>query len=438
MWGLHLLSPREALEALLAAVRARRRLIVALGVVAFVGTLALNAAAPYTARMVIAFTPLNESRTLSDVGVPAPPAPTAGALTSTSILQRMIDEQLAARPETVGTLQHKLTLERYTGGEATLLATGDTEQDAVNLVSGWNAALQRSRADALDAQFANAESALRDQLAQARRRRGQAGPLDERDLARQVSRLLEARRAVPQEVSVIEGANAVGGGGIRNEIAVLLLALAVGTLLALALDLREGRLRTPAAAAAGFRVPVLGRLSPDASAGDLAARLDATAGATNGAGSAGTVLLTPSEAVERPHEAALLLARAFAGDGRSTTLLVWRDETSATALGLTRDTELEDERLRVVLEERPARDLAARLAELRLRADRIVILAPALAREPSGLLVAKAADLWLVLAVLGQTREAEARALVEGLKGFDRPPDGLLVADDPAAVAVPA
>jgi hypothetical protein len=92
----------------------------------------------------------------------------------------------------------------------------------------------------------------------------------------------------------------------------------------------------------------------------------------------------------------------------------------------------------VVLEERPAQELAARLAELRWRADRIVILTPALAREPSGLLVAKAADLWLVLAVLGQTREGEARALVEGLEGFDRLPDGLLVADDPAAVAVPA
>src|SRR3954467_14138004 len=127
MWGLHLLSPREALEVLLAAIRARRRLIVTAAIVVLVATLALNAAAPHTARMVIAFAPLNESRTLSDVGVPAPPAPTAGELTSTSVLQRMIDEQLAARPETVGSLQGKLDLQSFGNSQATLLATDDTE-----------------------------------------------------------------------------------------------------------------------------------------------------------------------------------------------------------------------------------------------------------------------------------------------------------------------
>src|SRR4051794_12383697 len=111
MWGLHLLSPREALELIRAAIRARLGLVVAFGVTAFVATLAVNAAAPYSARMVIAFAPLNESRTLSDVGVPAPPTPTAAELTSTGLLQRMIDEQLASRPETVGTLQGKLEVQ---------------------------------------------------------------------------------------------------------------------------------------------------------------------------------------------------------------------------------------------------------------------------------------------------------------------------------------
>src|SRR4051794_39142830 len=170
--------------------------------------------------MVIAFAPLNESRTLSDVGVPAPPTPTAAELTSTGLLQRMIDEQLASQPETVGTLQGKLEVQSFSGGQATLRATDQTEQDAINLVAGWNAAIQRSRSDALDAQFNNAAAALQDQRSALQRRGGAAaapGSPEQRDLRRQLIRLDEAGRAAPQEVRVVAGAATVASGGIRNE-----------------------------------------------------------------------------------------------------------------------------------------------------------------------------------------------------------------------------
>jgi hypothetical protein len=181
-----------------------------------------------------------------------------------------------------------------------------------------------------------------------------------------------------------------------------------------------------------FGVPVLGRLTSGGEDGPrrLAVRLEAAAAAKNGAGPPGTVLMTPSETVERPYESALALARALAEDGTATTLVVWRDHGSAAALGLSGEHELEDGSLRIVRDDRPARELAPRLAELRWHSDRLVILGPALSREPGGLLVAKAADLWLVVAALGRTREREARRLVEELDGFDRPPDGVVLVSE--------
>jgi hypothetical protein len=58
-----------------------------------------------------------------------------------------------------------------------------------------------------------------------------------------------------------------------------------------------------------------------------------------------------------------------------------------------------------------------------------VILAPALTREPAGLLVGHFVDLWVVLVSLGCTREAEARELLDDLAGFDRRPDGVVLAE---------
>jgi hypothetical protein len=256
--------------------------------------------------------------------------------------------------------------------------------------------------------------------------------VEQSDLRRQISRLLEARRSIPPEIRLVEGASLVAARGIRNELAIVVAALALGALVALLLELRNGRLRTPASARASFGAPVLGRLAPDDEGGPrrLAVRLEAAAAAKNGAGPPGTVLITPSERVDRPYEPALALARAIAEDGPATTLLVWRDDASATALGLSGDYELEDGQLRIVRDDRPARELAPRLAELRWSADRLLLLGPVLNREPSALLVARAADLWLRVAALGRTREREARMLSEDLEGFDRPPDGVVLVSD--------
>lgn len=406
MSQLSALSLPEALAALRVAVRARRRLIALVAVLVAAATIALNVAAPHEARSVISFSPYDQSRTLALLGIPAPAPPTVDQLRSDFIFERMVRDRVAPPNETVESLRDKLSVVSSEPRQgATLEAFDDSEAGALSLLNAWTTTISASRQDLIVTQFDRVRAAFAAQLDGLE---GRARADDRRAIRAQLSRLDAAKNALPPEVSVVGGATLVTESGQHNELLALVLGAAGGVLLGLGLELRESRLRTPAAAAAAFGAPVLGSLDlnnremPDSSPDALASRLETSLAVQDGSKASQVVLITSSAGVEDPRAAVLDLARALERKRQSVEVVIWEGDPD---------------------------EVAQRVAELRRRARFVLILAPAPRTAPGVLLLAGWADAWLVLVALDQTSGDAAKELDADLEGIALHPAGIVLAE---------
>lgn len=379
----------------------------------------LNAAAPHEARVTVSFDPLNRSRTLAELGVPAPAPPTADEVLSNGVLNRMIADHLVPAGERVSTLRDELRLESFQPGQqATLSARDDSDAGAIALANGWATALTRERQDIISGQLDRVRAVLLAQLP-ALQRSGRLG--EQRAVRTQVSLLDASRQALQPEVSISSGAAPVGGSGPRNELLALLLGAAGGALVGLVLELRDARLRTASAAEAAFGAPVLGRLrGPDS----IASRLDAMLFVRNGAKASHLVVVTPSASLPDQRDAAVRLGRALAGDQGGVVVVLWRPGGAA---GWTVEPE---HGVTLVRAGGDHEDVVRGVAGLRGSARMVLVLAPPPRQAPAALLLAQRADAWLVLAELGRTRGEEARQLAEDLEGVPVRPLGVVLAEE--------
>jgi len=401
------LSPREGLQAVVATIRARARIVVTFGLLAALATIVVNASMSERATLTMAFESNAPNSTLVSLGVVALPNPSVATLVSDGVLGRILVDQLPGRFETVEQVRELVSVEGEPAkGAAVLTTQSDSPEDAVRLAAAWANAISLNRRDVIQAQLQAVADSLSAEVRTARRR-GRRGREAGRLALARLGRVQAAQQTIGSDAVVTRAASPSVRAGHLNELVFLLGGCLAGVLVALARDLWEGRLRTAAAVRVAFGAPVLGSVGSSnyAGAGALPAAAVVEARLAAVGGGRALVVITGTHGADEPAEVGRQLAVDMREAGRQTELLLWSQAGGTEAIVARRE---------------------------RVRAERTLVCAPPPTRVPEVLALGQRADLWLVAASLHRTRSQDAAALEAGVEGLPHHPDGGVLSAEPS------
>lgn len=393
-----------------------------------------NASSGYQASARMAFIPLVNSATLSELGIVARPPPAPSQLLSDDVINQIVARVPAADEEHV---RDRLTVSDYTAGGATLVARAGSAETAADLANGWATVVVSSRNQLIADQFNAVEARLRTQLVQLDRardrgtRRIKGSDIRLADLLRrQVLRLTAARATVRGDAQVTTAATPQPRpNGRWNELLAAGLGGLLGAFVAVALGPADRRLRTPGAATSAFGVPLLASVEPTEADRPVLSPAPEADGMLDPAAQPdrNTLVVIASARGSSSITSAAAMAAHYAS-ARPVILVAWRQakaaESARAGLGATG----EGSAVRVLAESGDWGALSARLqSELTgAPATTVIVAAPPLLEDRESLAAGQVADLWLVSVALGRTSAEEASDLRSTLSEASTRPAGLV------------
>lgn len=322
------LTAREFLAAAQAAIRDRVLLVIAIAVLVPGLATVYNAVTPSaTARVELAFNPVNIVQAVFNEPRTGVPPPTASELASDSVL-----EELGRRTGlTLEEVRDRVSVEQ-TGNEreAVLVARGDDPDDADTLVNEWATVYLGFRATALDGALDGAEREIDeriDELAE------EGTVFQRREILRSSLAVAAARREIVPDVALVgfRGADA----NAPPTVFLLLLGLGLGAALAIVLAVLDGRVRTAAMARSLTGLPLLARFGPPSSRSELtrpAAAVRSHLYLRSGTSRPGLLLLAGTGDEEATALPATAVAEDIARDGGPVALVLDGDRPGGANL----------------------------------------------------------------------------------------------------------
>lgn len=308
-----------AVQEAFATVRARGFLVVLVAVVGIVGGLIYGHSKTTDSSSIarLQLQPLSENSTVISVGVSAPVGPIAADFKSERVLAELsrvtgIDEdELDSELRIAGVLgdPHQMELELPSDGLGIPVQA---------LFRAWMVAIQRERHSYIDHVLNSTKRAFEEELHQAQRTRSRS------EIFKSLARLTGLQGSLKSDVSVLRRPQEVTTASrspVYYAVAGGLVGLVAGIALALGVGLLDRRLRTPAALAAQFGLPVIADLRDRKGAEPLAHRLRAVEQSGGQAsplviveaGSLGSAAVA-AEALKDALDAEVVATGAIAGD----------------------------------------------------------------------------------------------------------------------------
>ena len=416
------LTALEAAHEALAAIKERRRLVLACVILLPVLAIAFNAVrTEYEARAELTFTPLNENQTLVGLGIPTQSVPTADQLLTDPILSE-VNSRLALK-ETVGALRSRLEVRQDHGDrQVTLIGQASSPNDAVNLVNRWATSFVDSRNRLLAERFASVRGSLAATYGRATNR------ADRRTLKSRIDQIDSVRAASRGDTTVSQSAAGSPKPMRRfNELVALIAGLVIGVALALSLAIFDRRVRTPALAAANLGLPLLGVLPPRGRARDAleaAIRIQSKLAVRNGRPTPAVLMVTSPKTLAERGWAAEQIARAYADSGCRVAMVRWRDDGDDVVKP---DRDVSESGVHVESVSGRWSALEERLRQLGTHVDITVVDAPAMLSSGDALVASQRLPEWILCATLGVTRGDEVEAVKRELSELQTRPVGLVV-----------